>query len=358
MSENNIQKRKAIALLSGGLDSLLAVRVIQQQGIEVEAVNFYTGFCVEGHTHAIRKKAQKKEKRNNALWSAETLGVKLHIVDISEEYKDIVINPKHGYGQNLNPCLDCKIFMVNQATLMLNRAREIASDGGFDFIITGEVIGQRPKSQRKQTMPIIARESGADDRLLRPLCAKNLPETFPEREGWVDREKLYGFSGRNRKPQIELAKQFGFEDFAQPAGGCCFLTDENYSKKLNDLWNARGEKRYELDDIMLLKVGRHIRPRPHFKLIVSREEGENNFLSGYKRQFDTMFCASHPGPLTLLEGKLSEDDLVLAAQIVGRYSKGRNEEQVRITLNAKDGSQRDFEVRPFKDQEMPPDWHI
>jgi len=351
-------QRKAIALLSGGLDSLLAVRVIQEQGVLVEAVNFYTGFCVEGHTHAIRKKSQKKEKRNNALWSAETLGVKLHIVDISEEYKDIVINPKHGYGQNLNPCLDCKIFMVNQATLMLNRARQLASEGGFDFIITGEVIGQRPKSQRKETMPIIARESGADDRLLRPLCAKNLPPTLPEREGWVDREKLYDFSGRNRKPQIELAHKFGFEDFAQPAGGCCFLTDENYSNKLSDLWRARGEKRYELDDIMLLKVGRHIRPKANFKLIVSREEGENNFLSGYRNQFINMMTSSHPGPLTLLDGSLSEDDLQLAAQIVARYSKGRNDEAVVVTVNQLDGSQRDVTVKPFRHDQMPPSWFI
>lgn len=350
--------RKAIALLSGGLDSLLAVRVVQEQGIEVEAVNFYTGFCVEGHTHAIRKKAQKKLKRNNALWSAETLGIKLHIVDISEEYKDIVINPKHGYGQNLNPCLDCKIFMVNQAKLMLDKARELAEEDGFDFIITGEVVGQRPKSQRKDTMPIIARESGADDRLLRPLCALNLPETLPEREGWVNRNKLYGFSGRNRKPQIELAKQFGFEDFAQPAGGCCFLTDANYSKKLNDLWQARGEKRYELDDIMLLKVGRHIRPKANFKMIISREEGENNFLSGYKRQFNYMQCNSHPGPLTLLDGEPDQHDLQLAAQIVGRYSKGRNEEQVDVTLYKTDGSQMDFQVTPLAAQQVLPDWHI
>lgn len=351
-------KRKAIALLSGGLDSLLAVRVIQEQGVEVEAVNFYTGFCVEGHTHAIRKKDKKKEKRNNALWSAETLGIKLHIEDISEEYKDIVINPKHGYGQNLNPCLDCKIFMVNQATLMLNKARELANDGGFDFVITGEVIGQRPKSQRAETMPIIARESGADDRLVRPLCAKNLPATLPEREGWIDREGLYDFSGRNRKPQIELAKKFGFDDFAQPAGGCCFLTDQSYSKKLGDLWNARGEKRYELDDIMLLKVGRHIRPKPNFKVIVSREEGENHFLSGYRRQFDYMQCNSHPGPLTLLDGAPEGDDYILAAQIMARYSKGRNEEQVSVTLHKKDGSQSDFSVKPIGANDLPPDWHI
>ncbi|MBT4078502.1 MAG: tRNA (5-methylaminomethyl-2-thiouridylate)-methyltransferase, partial [Gammaproteobacteria bacterium] len=160
--------RKAAALISGGLDSLLAAKAIQQQGIHVEGINFFTGFCVEGHTHAIRKKDKAKPKRNNALWVAEQLGIKLHIIDIVEEYKDVVINPKHGYGANLNPCLDCKIFMVQ-------KAHEWIQKKGFDFLITGEVIGQRPMSQRKETMPIISNESGADDLLLRPLCAKNLP---------------------------------------------------------------------------------------------------------------------------------------------------------------------------------------
>ena len=168
------QTRKAVALISGGLDSMLATKVIQDQGIHVEGINFYTGFCVEGHTHAIRKKDRQKPKRNNALWTAEQLGIKLHIIDTVEDYKDVLMNPKHGYGANLNPCLDCKIFMVN-------RALQWADEHGFDFIITGEVIGQRPKSQRKKTMPIIAEESGAHDRLLRPLCAQNLPETLPER---------------------------------------------------------------------------------------------------------------------------------------------------------------------------------
>src|SRR5210317_375230 len=194
------EPRKAVALISGGLDSLLAAKVIQAQGIHVEGINFYTGFCVEGHTHAIRKKDQAKPKRNNALWVAEQLGIKLHIVDIIEEYKDVVINPKHGYGANLNPCLDCKVFMVQ-------KAREWIEKNDFDFIITGEVIGQRPKSQRKDTMPVIARESGADQLLLRPLCAKNLEPTTPELEGWVDREKLHDFGGRTRKPQMALAKQ-------------------------------------------------------------------------------------------------------------------------------------------------------
>ncbi len=351
-------QRKAIALLSGGLDSLLAVRVIQEQGIHVEGVNFFTGFCVEGHTHAIRKKDQKKQKRNNALWSAEQLGIKLNIVDISEEYKDVVINPKHGYGANLNPCLDCKIFMVEKANAMLNKARQMAEDGGFDFVITGEVIGQRPKSQRKETMPIIARESGADDRLLRPLCAKNLPPTLPEREGWIDREKLYDFHGRNRKPQMELAKQFGFEDFAQPAGGCCFLTDESYSRKLADLWQAQGDKRYELDDIMLLKIGRHIRPAPNYKLIVSREEGENNFLQGYRKSFHTIRLLSHGGPLTLVDGEPSDDDLVTAARIVARYSKGKSAEQVEVEINRKDGVSRVVQIKPALPNEIPQSWFV
>ena len=351
-------QRKAIALISGGLDSLLAVRVIQEQGIHVEGVNFFTGFCVEGHTHAIRKKDQQKQKRNNALWAAEKLGIKLNIVDISEEYKDIVINPKHGYGAHLNPCLDCKIFMVEQATAMINKARAMAEDGGFDFIITGEVIGQRPKSQRKATMPIIARQSGADDRLVRPLCAKNLEPTLPEREGWIDREKLYDFHGRNRKPQIELAETFGFEDFAQPAGGCCFLTDESYSRKLADLWNAQGDKRYELDDIMLLKVGRHIRPAKNYKLIVSREEGENNFLHGYRKSFHSIHMLSHGGPLTLVDGEPSDEDLVMAARIAARFSKGKNAQQVTAQIDSKNGVSRVVEVKPVLPTEIPQSWYI
>jgi tRNA U34 2-thiouridine synthase MnmA/TrmU len=169
------QRRRAVSLISGGLDSMLATKVVQDQGIHVEGINFYTGFCVEGHTHAIRKKDRHKEKRNNALWVAEQLGIKLHIIDIIEEYKDIVINPKHGYGQNLNPCLDCKIFMVHKAQGWLE-------ENQFDFIITGEVVGQRPKSQRKETMPIEARETGADKLLLRPLYASNLPGTRAARQ--------------------------------------------------------------------------------------------------------------------------------------------------------------------------------
>ncbi len=342
---------KAVALISGGLDSLLAARVVMEQGVHVEGINFYTGFCVEGHTHAIRKKDRDRPKRNNALWSAEQLGIKLHIVDIIDEYKDVVINPKHGYGSNLNPCLDCKIFMVN-------KAREWIEANGFDFIITGEVVGQRPMSQRKDTLPVIARDSGAGERLVRPLCAQNLPATLAETEGWLDREKLYGFNGRSRKPQIALARQFGFEDFAQPAGGCCFLTDKQYSVKLADLWSTRGTREYDLDDIMLLKVGRHLRPRPHFKLIVGREEGENRFLEGYRKRFINIIPTSHSGPLVLLDGEAGADDIELAARLTARFSQGRDAQQVTVSVNRPEGETESLEVVPMPSEEIPEAWYV
>jgi tRNA-uridine 2-sulfurtransferase len=347
----NSAPRKAVALVSGGLDSMLAVRVVQEQGIHVEGLNFFTGFCVEGHTHAIRKTDSDKPKRNNALWVAEQLGVKLHIVDVVEEYKDVVLNPRHGYGQHLNPCLDCKSFMVR-------KAHQWMLENQFDFIITGEVIGQRPKSQRRVTMPVIAVESGAGDRLLRPLSAKLLPPTLAEREGWIDREGLKDWHGRSRKPQIQQAKQFGFSEYAQPAGGCCFLTDKNYTGKLKDLWRSRGERRYELDDIMLLKVGRHLRPRPEFKLIIAREEGENNFLRGYRKQFAHISTVSHPGPLALVDGMCSEEDEVLAGRLTARFSQGRNNQQVTVEVVHANGAARRFEVAPMQSEEIPKKWYL
>lgn len=343
--------RKAVALISGGLDSMLAARVVMDQGVHVEGLNFFTGFCVEGHTHAIRNKDRARPKRNNALWVAEQLGIRLHLVDVVEEYKDIVLHPRHGYGANLNPCLDCKAFMVG-------RAHQWMQQHDFDFVVTGEVIGQRPKSQRKDTMPVVAHESGAGDRLLRPLCAKRLPESLPEREGWVRREALFDFHGRSRKPQMALAERFGFSDYAQPAGGCCFLTNREYSVKLEDLWRSRGNRHYELDDIMLLKVGRHLRPRPHFKVIVAREDGENQFLSGYRRQFTHLRPVSHGGPLTLIDGECDGDDLLLAARITARYSQGRKADSVRVEVTERGREPRFLDVVPLTADDIPAEWHI
>ncbi len=345
------KQRKAVALISGGLDSMLAARAVMEQGIHVEGINFFTGFCVEGHTHAIRRQDQHKQKRNSALWVAEQLDIPLHIVDIVEDYKDVVLNPRHGYGANLNPCLDCKVFMVD-------RARQWADEHGFDFIVTGEVVGQRPKSQRRETMPLIAAESGADDRLLRPLCARLLPPTLAEREGWVDRQRLYDFSGRSRKPQMALAAEFGFDEYSQPAGGCCFLTDPNYSLKLRDLWDHRPSRDYQLDDIMLLKIGRHLRPKPGFKLIVSREEGENNFLMGYRKQFVHLYCTSHPGPLVLVDGELPAEDEQLAARIVTRFGKSRDAGRADVELVRPGQPPRVLRVDTMSAADLPQSWYL
>lgn len=264
-----------------------------------------------------------------------------------EEYKDVLLNPKYGYGANMNPCLDCKIFMVK-------KAKEWALENGFDFIIIGEVM-----SQRKDTMPIIQKKPGIDDLLLRPLCAKNLPETKPEREGWVDREKLFGFHGRNRTPQFELASSYGFVDYATPAGGCCCLTDKQYSDKLVDLWKGRNDKRdYDFDDIMLLKVGRHLRPKPEFKLIIAREEGENNFLNGYKRQFPHVTVESHGGPLTLIDGNFDPKDEAFVARIITRFSQGRSADEVTLRFGYPDGVAREHTVKPLTVDEIEQAWYV
>jgi hypothetical protein len=330
---------------------MLAVRVVQDHGVYVEGINFFTGFCVEGHTHAIRKKDKAKPQRNNALWVAERLGIKLHFVDVVDDYRDIVLNPRYGYGANLNPCLDCKIFMVD-------RALQWMKAHGFDFLITGEVLGQRPKSQRKDTLPIVQRDSGADDLLLRPLCAKHLPPTLPEKEGWVDRQRLLDFSGRGRKPQIALAREYGFDDYAQPAGGCCFLTDPQYAEKLTDLWNSRGDRSYDLDDIMLLKVGRHIRPRPNFKVIIAREEGEGRYLQGYRKGYVSITTLSHGGPDALIDGAPTDDDIELASRLVARYGQGRNSRSVRVQIRCPSGSTRELDVLPMRPHEIPESWTL
>lgn len=358
---------KALALISGGLDSLLAAKTIQAQGIHVEGINFYTGFCVEGHTHAIRKKDQAKMKRNNALWVAETLNIPLHIMDVVEEYKQVVYQPKFGYGKHLNPCLDCKVFMVG-------KAHEWILEHGFDFIITGEVIGQRPKSQRRDTMNVVKKHSGAQDRLLRPLSAKLFPPTLPERMGWVDRDKLFDIHGRGRSRQLEMAKNLGISDFAQPAGGCCFLTDKYYSAKLLDLWQANGTKQYELDDIMLLKIGRHLRPKPHFKLILGREEGENNFLSGYRKQFTHMSPQNCHGPFGLIDGVLQDaSDYELAAKILARFCKPKRDLTAPLDNSAMtdiekpdtciefthpSGEKKQLNVSAFTEADIPKFWYV
>lgn len=334
------QPIKAAALISGGLDSMLATQIIMEQDIYVEGLNFDTGFFA----------LPKKEQPSGPSWVAKQLNIKLHKIDIVEEYKDILLHSQYDYGANLNPCLDCKIFLVKKGLQWI-----IEHD--FDFIVTGEVVGQRAKSQRKDTMPIVAKDSAADDLLLRPLCAKSLPITKPEQQGWVDRDKLYNFSGRSRKPQIALAKQFGFDDFPQPAGGC-LLTDIRYCDRIKDLWQARNSKDYSRADIELLKVGRHLRPNPNFKMIIGREHKENEFLEKYKNNYTHLYCTSHFGPLVLIDGNPNPDDLNLAAKITAKFGQGSNAKAVVVQIQPLNNKSYQINVSPMPAEQVLQGWYI
>ena len=328
--------KRAVSLLSGGLDSLLATKIILDQGIYIEGLNFIIGF---GHGGQAAQKA------------ANQLGIRLHLIDVVDEFKEILRNPKHGLGKNLNPCLDCKIFMVTKAITWCKLY-------GFDFIITGEVIGQRPKSQRRDTMAMVINEAGADDILLRPLSAKLLPPTLPEREGWVKRELLFNFHGRARKHQLELAKELALKEIPQPAGGC-LLTDPNFCCRLQDLWLHRRGRNYDKDDLILLRLGRHLRLRPDLKVIIGRNEEENDILEQYCGQkYSGLLTISHGGPIALIDGAYNHDDIIFIARIIARFSSGREDKEVKIEVNNKNGKKEDVNIEPLAKDELQLRWYI
>jgi tRNA-uridine 2-sulfurtransferase len=319
---------KAIALISGGLDSTLALALVKRQGVEVKAVNFYTGFCITETQRRKGGRADGSVPRNEALRAAADLEVEVEYVDISASgYLDMLVHPKYGYGANANPCVDCRVFMMT-------RARQIMEEEGAQFVFTGEVLGQRPKSQRRDTLRIIERDSGLDGRLLRPLSAKLLPPTIPEREGLVDRERLEAISGRSRQRQMQLARELGVVDWPQPAGGCCYLTDESFARKFFDILDARsaaGEaRRIERDDVVLLSTGRHFRLSPSAKLVVGRTEAENALLERYAAGRARLEARDLLGPVALVEGEPTWEERQLAARIVARYGKGKDHPQVVV----------------------------
>jgi tRNA-specific 2-thiouridylase len=325
----------AIGLLSGGLDSSLACRLIQNQGVEVKAINFYTGFCTTDFRRQVnRQKAKGKVYANESLQSAASLKIEIEHIDISDTYiQDVLVNPKHGYGSAINPCLDCRAYM-------LGRAKKYMEDAGAHFVFTGEVLGQRPMSQYRKALDIIAEESGLGRLLVRPLSAKLLPPTIPEDMGWIDREKLAGISGRSRKEQYKLAEELGVSVYSQPAGGCCSLADVNYGKKFRDLLNHReGNEIPTLDDVILLKVGRHFRPSERFKVVVGRDEVENKFLERYANENRALLTSIDVvGPVTIAEGRLETSELETAAAITARYSDHEGAERVRIKYEFGDSS--------------------
>ncbi|MGW8272461.1 MAG: 7-cyano-7-deazaguanine synthase, partial [Thermodesulfovibrionales bacterium] len=248
---------KAVALLSGGLDSTLAVLVLLKQGIEVTALTFLTHFgCDITDTSSCSK---------DPYPAAEKFGFVVKLCHLSDQFLEIVRSPKHGHGKNMNPCVDCRILMLKEAKRFMEMA-------GADFLVTGEVLGQRPMSQRKDSFPLIDREAGVEELVLRPLSAKLLRPTLPERHGIVDRSQLCAFSGRSRRPQIALAAELGLSDYPPPAGGC-LLTDPIYSARLRDLLIHAPSP--EIREISLLRLGRHFRAPDGVKIIVGRDEREN-----------------------------------------------------------------------------------
>ena len=339
---------KAIGLISGGLDSMLAVALLRQQGVQVKAINFYTGFCV---TETQRRKGGRPDgvvPANEALQAAAALDVEIEYVDISgREYLDMLVNPRWGYGANANPCVDCRVFMMR-------KAKAIMEAEGADFVFTGEVLGQRPKSQRRDTLWVIERESGLVGRVLRPLSAKLLPPIVAEQEGRLDRARLGAISGRGRQPQMKLARELGITSWPQPAGGCCFLTDENFSKKFFDVLDARvaqgGERRVDPEDVVLLSTGRHFRLSPSLKIIMGRTEVENVTLEGYGAGRSRVLATSHTGPLVLVEGTPTWEQRTAIASIVARYGKGREAPEVEVLWCDPDGAEERLRVAPWTDE--------
>jgi tRNA-uridine 2-sulfurtransferase len=286
---------RAVGLLSGGLDSMLAVALLRRQNVEILAVSFVTPFFGS----------------ERAEVAARRLGVPFRAVDITARHLEVVKHPKHGYGRNMNPCIDCH-------ALMLNVAGKILEAEGYDFLFTGEVLGERPKSQSLPALGIVAKESGYPDLVLRPLSAKLLKATKPEREGLVDRERLLDFRGRSRKRQMALAAEFGLTEYPSPAGGCR-LTDPGYSRRLRELLDR--DPQAGADDMRLLTLGRHLRLAEKTRLVLGRNKEENEKLEAFFRPGDVkLFVRGVMGPTGLLRGPTDAERKALAASICVRYS--------------------------------------
>ncbi|NIM47394.1 MAG: tRNA 4-thiouridine(8) synthase ThiI [Candidatus Aenigmarchaeota archaeon] len=311
---------KALGLFSGGLDSILAAKIIQKQGIKIELINFTTPFFPS----------------RNAIKMAKQLNLKLKEIDISKDYLKMLRKPKHGYGSEMNPCIDCKI-------LMLKKAKKYAKGINAKFIFTGEVLGERPMSQNKRALELIERESKLKGKLLRPLSAKLLPITKAEKK-WVNRNKLLDISGRRRDKQMKLAKKFKIR-YPSPSGGC-LLTYKEYAKKIKDL--LKHKKRITKKDLELLKIGRHFRFKNN-KIIVGRNEEENKKLLKSKQKTDYIFEVPDVGsPITILQGSKTKEVIKKAAQLTARYSDAKGKVKVKYGKKLK----RSLTVLNIKESEI------
>lgn len=323
---------KAVALMSGGLDSMLAAKLVQMQGIEVLPVHFVSVFNC----------GAKPGARLSALTAAEAMGMRLKVVNWAEEQLELVRKPPHGYGRAANPCIDCHMWM-------LKRAAEYMKEAGADLIVTGEVLGQRPMSQRAWALSVIDEESGLKGLILRPLSAKLLPPTVAEEKGLVDRERLEGINGRARWRQMSLARQLCLVKYPTPAGGC-LLTDRGFGRRVMDLVE---HGQLDLNEAHLVKVGRHFRLDARTKVIVGRDERENHVIETFARPGEMLLeLAEINGPTTLLRGEANEENVRAAAALCARSSKARGCDSARVRIRRARGpkEERAIEVAPATDE--------
>jgi tRNA U34 2-thiouridine synthase MnmA/TrmU len=310
-----MKRKKALALLSGGLDSTLAVKIMIDMGIDVEALNFTSPFC--------SCTGKNSGCKSQAVRVAQEFNIPIKVMHKGLDYLELIRNPPHGHGKGLNPCIDCRIYL-------LRKAKEYMSESGADFVITGEVLGQRPMSQRRDTLRIIERESGLEGLLLRPLSAHHFEETIPEKEGWVDRTKLLAFSGRSRQLQMQLADELDVKNYPCPGGGC-LLTEPSFIPKIKDILDHAVE--LNLRDFTLLKIGRHYRIAEQSKLIIGRNEQHNDLLETIRHpQEAALTWLDGNTPLGIVTGAQDEDATGLAARILLRYTRAEAGATCRIRL--------------------------
>jgi tRNA U34 2-thiouridine synthase MnmA/TrmU len=322
---------KALALLSGGLDSILAIKVAQEAGVEVEAINFIIPFVQSPDQNGVGKAAN----------ASKQLNVKLHYHICDEDYLQMIENPNHGYGKRMNPCLDCRIYTFKTAA---QKMREI----GASFLITGEVFDQRPNSQRLDALDITARDAGLKDLIVRPLSAKLLRETLPERQGWINREKLLDIKGRGRTRQIALAAHYGITDYPSPAGGC-LLTNEEYSLKVKDL--IKHQVKLSIHSVNLLRLGRHLRLSPNARIVIGKDQTENELIQKAALPADILLeLTDFAGPIALYMGTIEASDLDLAAAMTAGYGNVPDDEKVRV--NVRGAINKEILVKPMPREEM------
>jgi tRNA-specific 2-thiouridylase len=309
----SLKKVRALGLCSGGLDSMLSGILLRKQGIAVRWITFETPFF-------------SSEKAEQA---SKTTGIPLMVENITPVFLKMLTNPHCGYGKNMNPCMDCH-------ALMFNLAGSIMKEKGFDFLFSGEVLGQRPMSQTMNSLRYVEKKSGFEGYILRPLSAKKLPETIPEQQGLVNSELLLDISGRSRKPQMKLAKEFGIKNYPSPAGGC-LLTDKGYASRLKDLFDHQDT--YDERELHLLKHGRHLRLNDTIKIIVGRTQKDNeNIQKYYDPNSDTIIkVKTFPGPIVLMPNDGSKDVRLLAASICAGYSKAPEITPVEVSVTAPQG---------------------